>query len=221
MRFKHRQQAGLLLARKLKQYKHEECIVYALPRGGVPIGAVVAEYLNAPLDLIIARKIGHPQWPEYAVCAVTEYGVVVSSDQDIDYLDPAWLNQAIENERLEARRRRRLYFRAHTRANPKNKIAIIVDDGVATGLTIRAAINELIEKEPARIILAVPVGPADVLADLAGKVDDVISLISDSDFAGGVGAYYEDFDQTSDQEVIDLLAAAERRNKHFNAPDMR
>jgi predicted phosphoribosyltransferase len=220
MRFKNRLQVGQLLAQKMKKYKHEECIVYALPRGGVPVGAEIANYLNAPLDLIIPRKVGHPSWGEYAVCAVTENGTVIYNNKEVEYLDPHWLKEAIEAERAEARRRRRVYLTGRKSVSPKNKIAIIADDGVATGLTMQAALADLAEQHPARIILAIPVGPTSVLKDLLTKADEVVTLIDDQHFKGSVGAYYEEFDQTSDIEVVDLLAGAAARNKHFNESEM-
>jgi predicted phosphoribosyltransferase len=220
MRFKNRQQVGQMLAQKLKKYKHEDCIVYALPRGGVPIGAEIANYLNAPLDLIIPRKVGHPSWAEYAVGAVTENGTVVYNNKEVEQLDPGWLKEAIAAERAEAIRRRRVYLSGHKSISPKNKIAIICDDGIATGLTMQAALTELTEQKPARIVIAVPVGPSSVLGDLGKNVDEIVTLIDASDFKGSVGAYYEEFDQTSDIEVIDLLAGSARHYKHFNESEM-
>lgn len=218
MRFKNRQQAGQILAQKLKKYAQDNCIVYAIPRGGVPIGAEVASYLHLPLDLVIARKVGHPYEPEYAICAVTETGPVVYSDRYVAELDPHLLNPAIEAARTEARRRRQLYLSSHKQLSLKGKIAIIIDDGIATGLTVRAAVNELLEKQPAQIVLATPVGPAEVVHSLQEVVDEVVVLVSDPHFKGGVGAYYDEFDQTSDREVIDLLAHAEPRNPHPHEP---
>jgi predicted phosphoribosyltransferase len=220
MRLKNRTQAGQLLAQKLKIYKHKDCVVYALPRGGVVVGAEIASYLNAPLDLIIPRKIGHPNWAEYAVGAVTENDTVVYDNHEVKHLDPHWLKDAIESEREEARRRRRIYLAGRKSVSPTNKIAIITDDGIATGLTMRAALVELMTQKPSHIVLAVPVAPANVLKDLEGAVDEIVTLIDDEYFKGSVGVYYDEFYQTSDIEVIDLLAGTPTHNKHFSESEI-
>lgn len=210
MRFKNRVDAGQMLAKKLDMYKHIQCVVYALPRGGVPLGVEIARYLDAPLDLVIPRKIGHPNWSEYAVCAVTESGHTVCNEDEIKQLDPDWLERAIQIEKDEARRRRRTYLADRTPINPNGKVAIITDDGIATGLTMRVAVQELADKKPDRIVVAVPVAPSDVIEDLRKYVDEVITLEHAVIFLGSVGAYYDEFDQMSDTEVIQLMSDIEK-----------
>jgi predicted phosphoribosyltransferase len=205
MRFKNRVDAGRILAKKLDKYKHIECVVYALPRGGVPLGVEIARYLHAPLDLVIPRKVGHPNWREYAICAVTESGHVVCNEDEVKQLDPQWLERAIEIEKNEAKRRRHIYLAGHQPANPTGKVAIITDDGVATGLTMRVAIQELMDKKPDHIVIAVPVAPSGAIEDLKKYVNEVITLEHAKPFLGSIGAYYDEFDQMTDEEVTKLM----------------
>lgn len=205
MRFIDRAYVGQQLADKLKRYKNEDCIVYALPRGGVIPAAIVARRIQAPLDLVIARKVGHPYHPEYAVAAVTDSGVIVGSREELDILDEKWLTIEINRQQQEARRRRKMYLQNRPSLSSKDKVAIIVDDGIATGLTMKAAIKELRQQRPAKIIVAIPVSPKDVVDELKKDVDEVVGLIIPDQFAGAVGAYYQSFDQVSDREVIKLL----------------
>ena len=201
----NRQEAGKLLAKELYDYKGTDAIVYALPRGGVVLGFEIARELNIPLDIIITRKIGHPNNPEYAVCAITEEGELVCNEFEKSLLDPDWLKREMEKEQKEALRRRKTYLgdRKHTAAH--GKTAIIVDDGIATGLTIFAAIQSLKKEKPKKVIVAVPVAPHDMVVKLRREVDDVVVLEDTNNYLGAVGAYYKDFPQVSDQEVIELL----------------
>lgn len=205
MRFQDRQEAGKILADTLEKYRGQSCIVYALPRGGVVVAREVASSLNAPLDLIIPRKVGHPTSPEYAVCAVGESGYLLCHDVAKN-LDQEWLAQAVEREKQEARRRREVYLGQNSPVSPHNKTAIIVDDGIATGLTMKVAIHDIKSQQPKKIVIAVPVAPSDTIEQLRNQVDEVICLSSvPAGYFGAVGAYYENFDQVSDQEVIALL----------------
>lgn len=194
-----------MLAEKLIKYRGAKTIIYALPRGGVILGHEIARRLDAPLDLIITRKIGHPSNPEYAVCAVTEEGEPFCEEGAIADLDRVWFEKEIAKERAEAKRRRVTYLGGRKHLSPKNKIAIVVDDGVATGLTIRAALRLLHLEKPKKLIVAVPVGPRDMLDVLRAEADKVIILLDEEDYLGAVGSYYENFSQVSDKEVIDLL----------------
>lgn len=206
MYFADRIDAGRKLGKLLaKKYNGKDCLVYALPRGGVVTGLEVAKALNAPLDLLIIRKIGHPGNPEYAIGAISEHGHLAKGP-DFDSIDTKWLDSQIVKEQKEIKRRRILYLQDRKEKDPKGKIAIIVDDGIATGLTIKAAILELQEKSPAKIIIAVPVAPEDVLNNLKKEVDDIVCLAKEAEYLGSVGSYYEDFPQISDDEVIKLLA---------------
>jgi len=203
--FLDRADAGRQLAEKLENYKGEDIIIYALPRGGVVLGYEVAKALGAPLGLVITRKIGHPHNPEYAVCAVTEDGALICSEDEKKNLDPAWLNSKVEEEKREAKRRRDVYLKNRAPLDPKGKTAVIVDDGVATGLTLRAAIRDIKQKNPKEIIVAVPVAPGDVADELKKEVDEFVALDIPNFYLGAVGAYYENFTQVEDEEVIDLL----------------
>ena len=211
--FKNRQEAGKLLADKLLNYKDTESIIYALPRGGVVLGAEIADKLNLPLDIIITRKIGHPLNPEYAVCAISENGNVVCNEEEAEKIDENWLSRQSEDELKEAGRRRLLY--KTKRLSTEGKIAILVDDGIATGLTMLAAINEIREQKPMRIVVAVPVMPRDAESKILNVADESVSLEIPEYFAGAIGSYYEEFGQVSDEEVIELLNKNnEERNHH-------
>jgi predicted phosphoribosyltransferase len=207
--FADRREAGRELGRKLLKYKNN-ATVYALPRGGVETAVEVARQLNAPLDLLIARKIGHPSWPEYAVGAVTETGPVIWNKAEKMSLDRLWLQQAEAEERSEAKRRRQKYLAGRKPVSASGKTAILVDDGIATGLTMRAAVGEIKKQRPAKIIVAVPVAPQDTIDTLLEEVDDVVILIDPNEFLSAVGAHYENFPQLSDQDVADLLAEADQ-----------
>lgn len=210
MTFRDRQEAGRLLAKKLMKYKEKDAVIYALPRGGVVLGAEVAKQLAAPLDLIIARKIGHPAYKEYAVCAVTESGYLVCSREEIEWLDPQWLREAATREQAEAKRRRERYVLGRERIPVEGKVAIVVDDGVATGLTMMAALEEVRAREPAKIILAIPVVSADVATQLANDTDEIVALEVADHYFGAISSYYLSFDQVQDDEVIGLLDSVGR-----------
>jgi len=203
--FLDRADAGKQLAEKLENYKGEDIVIYALPRGGVVLGYEVAKALGAPLGLVITRKIGHPHNPEYAVCAVTEDGALTCNESEKRTLDPKWLSLRVEEEKKEAKRRHDVYLKNQAPLDPKGKTAVIVDDGVATGLTLRAAIRDIKQKNPKEIIVAVPVAPGDVADELKKEVDEFVALDIPSFYLGAVGAYYENFTQVEDEEVIDLL----------------
>lgn len=206
MRFKDRADAGQKLARLLAtKYGRADGVVYALPRGGVVLGAEIAPHLHMPLDLIIARKIGHPYNPEYAIGAVTETGEPVVNPREVANLPREWFDAQVATERREARRRHHVYLDGRPPLSARGKIAIIVDDGIATGLTMEAAIRELQQRNAGSIVIAVPVAPADTAAQFANEVDDLVALDIPEYFLGGVGAYYEYFPQVTDEEVLALL----------------
>ncbi len=206
MRFSDRRDAGRRLAAALDKYRGEAGVVYALPRGGVPLGVEIARRLGMPLDLLVPRKIGHPGNPEYAICAVPENGERVCNPAEQARVSAQWLDQAEARERAEARRRRERY-RAGESPPVAGSTAIIVDDGIATGLTMRAAIRDARARDPARVVVAIPVAPADTAQTLEHEVDELVALDIPVHYLGAVGAYYDDFDQVSDSEVVDMLAA--------------
>ena len=205
MYFKDRAEAGIKLSDGLQKFKNQDAVIYALPRGGIPIGVEIAEALNLPLDLIIARKIGHPESREYAIAAVTENGQMVSNSLEVRKVNQEWFTSQIEEERTEAQRRRKLYMAGRKSVDPAGKIAILVDDGIATGLTVEAAILDLRKRGPSRLILAVPVAPAETVRRLSRLVDECIVLDAPEFFQGAIGAYYEYFPQLSDDDAIQML----------------
>lgn len=210
MHFKDRVEAGKSLAKVLEKYKGEDTVVYALPRGGVILGYEVARDLRAPLDLIITRKIGYPGNEECAVCAVAEDGHMICDQSAASMLDPEWLKDQAKKEMLEARRRREVYLKGQEPLKAEGKIAIVVDDGVATGLTLLLAIGELKHRNPKKIVVAVPVASRDAAARIGEEADDLVALEVPIYFQA-VGAYYQSFPQTSDEEVISLLDAARKQ----------
>ena len=205
MQFRNRNEAGELLAGALDAFRGTPAVVCPLPRGGVALGVVVAARLELPLDLVIPRKIGHPSNPEYAVCAVGETGELVCNEAEKARLDPQWLADAVDRERAEARRRRTLYLGKRPPLSLQDRTAILVDDGIATGLTLRAAIRDVRSRDAARVVVAVPVGPRDSLRVIAAEADQVIVLDAPEYFRGAVGAYYSSFPQLSDEDVLELL----------------
>lgn len=205
MLFKNRTEAGQKLAELLSDYASEEVIVYALPRGGVILGAEIAKALHAPLDLIITRKIGHPSNPEYAVCALAEDGAPICNQSELERLGHHWLEEEKHKAREEIQRRREEYVGDPTQKDIKGKTAIIVDDGIATGLTMIASIEEMKLHEPKEIVVAIPIVPYLTSLKLEGMVDKVVCVEATRDFLGAVGAYYEDFTQVDDDEVKRIL----------------
>lgn len=207
MHFKDRTQAGKKLAQKLAQINDRNVVIYALPRGGVVLGYEVAKALGAPLSLVMPRKIGHPQNPEYAICAVTESGVMVCNQQELKSLDNKWLEQQRIEQVAEAKRRRQIYLSGAPPISAQAKTALLVDDGVATGLTMRAAIKDIRAQKPRKLIVAVPVVPADTAAAIKEEADELIAIYTPQLFSGAVGAYYDQFNQVEDETVINLLKA--------------
>lgn len=206
MHFRNRTDAGQRLAQTLQQkYAGVDGVIFPLPRGGVPLGIEIARTLRLPLDLIIPRKIGHPLSAEYAICAVSESGDLVCNERERARIDDQWLKSRVEEERLESKRRRKAYLAGRDSLPIKGKTAILVDDGIATGLTMRAAITDARQRHAQRIVVAVPVMPADTVKQLQQEVDDVVALSVDPHYLGAVGAYYDDFRQLSDEEVIAMM----------------
>jgi len=214
MIFESRQHAGLLLAKKLKKYKNCNAAVYALPRGGVILGAEIAKALNISLDLIVSRKVSHPHSPEYAIGAITEHGVRVSNNIEMLELNPEWVEKAFEEQYQEAKQRREIYMAGKTETSAKGRIAIIVDDGIATGYTMLAAIEDLKKQNPASIVIAVPVTPKGCAEYFSEMVDEFVALEIPRIYAGAVGAYYIRFPQLSDEEVINTLESVQKVAVH-------
>lgn len=191
MIFPDRAAAGQQLANVLNTYRNKpDVVVLGLPRGGVVTAAAVAEALHAPLDIVITRKLGAPGNQEYAVGALTEQGTVVGSGTA----------SIIAQEKTELARRVQQYRQCKLPLDVKNKIVILVDDGIATGLTMQAAIESIHQQKPKQLIVAVPVAPPDTVAKLRSQVDNLIVLDQPDNFMA-VGQFYETFDQVSDDEV--------------------
>lgn len=209
MPFKDRIDAGRKLAAALLSYKDQHPTVLALPRGGVPVAAEVAAALGAPLDLVLVRKIGLPGQEELAMGAVVDGGapITVRNEEVIraSGVGEAEFAAVRDRELAEIERRRSHYIGDRARAPVEDRTVIVVDDGIATGATMRAALQALRLRKPKRLILAVPVGPSDTIADLEREADVVVCLES-YDFFGAIGAYYSDFRQLTDHEVIATLA---------------
>ena len=208
MRFKDRSEAGKQLALALEKYRDQPAIVYGLPRGGVVLAVEIARELRLPLDLVIPRKIGHPYNPEYAIGAVSEEGEPVYNQWEIARVDRHWLENQVNSERQEARRRREQYLQGREPLAVTGKTAILVDDGIATGLTMLAAIRDIKRRQPSRVVVAIPVAPEDTVERLLQEADEVVGVDITSHYLGAVGAYYAYFPQVSDAEVIRLMQQA-------------
>ncbi len=212
MRFKDRADAGRQVAEKLLHYRdREDVIVLALPRGGVENGLEIARRLGCRLDIIIVRKIGFPDQPELAIGAVAETGAVVLNQGIIARGGVAeeYIEEETARQRREIERRIDLYRNGERLPSLAGKILIVVDDGVATGATMKAAIEALKEEKPARLVVALPVSAVDAENSISKMVDEWVCLHTPPQF-WAVGGFYEDFTQVSDEEVVELL----RRNRN-------
>ncbi len=209
MSFINRVDAGRQLAAVLAAYRSQRPVVLALPRGGVPVAAEIAAALDAPLDLIIARKIGVPAQPELAMGAVVDGAdpEIVRNDDVIKLIgiSEETFARVRDQELAEVERRRARYVGSRPRAAIAGHTAIVVDDGIATGATAKAALHALRRQEPRKIVLAVPVAPTDTLYELGSEADDVVCLKDEANF-GSIGSFYDDFSQLTDEEVAAILA---------------
>jgi predicted phosphoribosyltransferase len=209
MPFIDRTDAGRQLAKALARYKNRRPVVLALPRGGVPVAAEVATALDAPLDLILVRKIGVPFQPELAMGAVVDGAepVIVRNEEVIKLCGVSETEfNAIRDEQLaEIDRRRKLYLGDRPHPKLAGRTVIVVDDGIATGATTRAALHAIRMRKPGTLVLAVPVAPTDTLKKLQGEADNTVCLEDYEEF-GAIGLFYSDFAQVSDTEVIEILA---------------
>lgn len=215
MPFSDREEAGRRLADALAGENLPDPVVLALPRGGVPVGAEIADRLGCPLDLVLVRKIGAPGQQELAVAAVADSGPDrhLSVNEEIRRalgLDRAWIEAQADEKAAENRRRRQVYLGTRQRIDLAGRTAIVVDDGVATGATTRVALEAVRAAGPARVILAIPVAPADAVESLSHSCDRVVCLETPEPF-GAIGYFYDDFHQVSDEEVIRQLDRAADR----------
>lgn len=207
MFFKDRKDAGEQLGNALQKYKSENTVVIGIPRGGVVVAAEAARSLNAPLDVIIPRKLGAPHNPEVAIGAVTQDGTVIQDEVMVRRLglSDLQIKQMAEQVSEEIRRRVEKYRNGKTGLDLRDKTVVVVDDGIATGFTVQAALQSVRNNGAAKLVLAVPVAPAETIGLLREIVDSLVCLYIPEVFYA-VGQFYIDFDQTSDEEVIKLLS---------------
>jgi len=212
MIFQDRRDAGRQLAAALLHLRNQQPVVLALPRGGVPIGCEVALALKAPLDLVLVRKIGAPDMQELAVGAIVDgerLEKVIDEEIVAELVVPqSYLDKEIARQADEIERRRKLYFKDRAPAPLARRSAIVVDDGIATGATMRAALMAIRRRQPSKLVLAVPVAPARTIERLRAEADEVVCLSTPEDFFA-IGQFYKDFHQISDDEVLSWLRRAE------------
>lgn len=209
MLFADRQEAGERLADKLLHFKDKNPLILAVPRGGLTVAEPVLEIIGGELDLIITRKIGAPYQPELAIGAVTGDGFVMLNEDILARVsaDKSYIEKAVAEEVEEIKRRLKAYRGERPTPALDNRIVILIDDGVATGYTLLAALRSLREKKPGRLVLAVPVGPPDTFKKLQQEVDELVYIEAPANFAA-VGQFYRRFDQVSDAEVSAVLKRA-------------
>jgi len=211
--FPNRAEAGRLLAEKLENYvDRSDVVVLGLPRGGVPVAYEVAQRLGAPLDVFVVRKLGVPGFEELAAGAIASGGVRVLNEDVVRALPNAdqLIESVTEKETVELERREQTYRDGRPAPELRDRVVILVDDGLATGATMRAAVAALRQRGVAKIVVAAPVGATDTCRELEQEADETICAIA-PEFFQAVGQYYEDFSQTSDEEVRELLSRAAQR----------
>jgi len=218
--FRDREDAGRRLAERLAKYRDEDPVVLALPRGGVPVGYEVARALKAPLDVFIARKLGAPNQPELGIGAVAQDGTLVLNERIVEEIGVSkeYVQRIAAEEMEEARWRIKLFRGERPEPEIRVRTAILVDDGIATGVTTRAAMKALRRRDPRRLVLAVPVCAARTAEALRKEVDELICLEARSDLMS-IGLWYRNFEQISDEEVIELLERARREQEELGAND--
>ena len=221
MKFADRGEAGRRLADKLLHLKDRKPVVLALPRGGVAVGFEIARALEAPLDIVLVRKIGVPWQPELALGAVTdgaEHQTFIDRKLATSLNVPeSYIEEETARQLQEIERRRKSYCEGRPALAIAGRTAIVVDDGIATGATMRVALQAVRRRGPARLVLAVPVAPPDTLAALREEVDEAVCLETPVEL-GAIGYYYRDFHQMSDHEVTDLLTRAPHAAERAGAP---
>ena len=206
MVFKDRKQAGEQLAQKLVQYKGQDTLVLAIPRGGVVVGEEVARVLDSPLDVIVTRKIGAPGNPEFAIGAIGPYDQIFLNQEAIARynIPKEYLNAEIGRQGVEMERREKVYREGKPSLELKDKTVILVDDGIATGANVKVAVKSVKCQRPKKLILAVPVGPKETIEELKKEVDELVCLATPEIFYA-VGQFYQEFSQTTDEEVMEIL----------------
>jgi putative phosphoribosyl transferase len=209
-RFVDRESAGRALAQKLQHYKGTpDLLIIGLPRGGVVVAFQVALALQAQLDAFIVRKLGAPYQPELAMGAVAEGGMLLLNDAVVNYLSVSkeFIEETAREQMVEVERRQKLYRGDRAMAKIAGRTVIVVDDGLATGATMKVAVRALKRKEPSKLVIAVPLGAASTCSELKNEADELICLMTPEPFFA-VGSWYENFEQTTDQQVRELLQKA-------------
>jgi predicted phosphoribosyltransferase len=206
--FIDRHDAALQLAKKLEKYKDERGVVLAVPRGGVPIGYVIGKKLHFDLDLLMSKKLGHPYNEEFAIGAVGLEDEIIEETQGIS---PEYIDEEVTKIHAQLKERYRKFMGDNQPVNISGKVVILVDDGVATGRTILATLKMLRRKNPRKLIVAVPVSSMDAAERIGKEVDEFVCLQTPVPFFG-VGRFYKDFSQTTDEEVINLLKDFKKGN---------
>ncbi len=209
--FKNRVEAGQLLASRLTRYSESKVIVFGVPRGGVVVAFEVAKALRAPLSVVIPRKIGAPMQPELALGAVADDGTLLLDDRLVGELGvrKEYLEREVSSQLEEINRRRQAYRVPSIGSSLEGRVALVVDDGIATGATIRAAVRSLKKWKPASVVVAVPVAPPEAVELLRQEADDVVCIQTPSSFFA-VGEFYDEFEQVDDDEVVKILEEAAR-----------
>jgi putative phosphoribosyl transferase len=207
--FEDRRDAGRKLANKLSRFGEERCVVFGLPRGGVPVAYEISRVLGAPLDVFVSRKLGAPGQPEFGIGAVAVGGVRILNADVIRRLGipDEYIERITAQEVAEVNRRLRFFRGGRPEPEIGGQTVILVDDGLATGVTAHAAVEALRLRKPQRLILAAPVCAAQTAELFASRVDELLCLLSPSDL-GAIGLWYENFEQTTDEEVVQLLERA-------------
>lgn len=216
-----RRQAGRMLASRLMRFSELDPLILALPRGGVPVAFEVAKALNAELDLLMVRKLGAPGYAELGIGAVVDgaHPQLVLNEQVVRQLAPSpnYIRAEMQRQLTEIERRREGYLHGRPPVDVAGRTVIMVDDGIATGGTVRAGLRGIRKNNPKYLVLAVPVAPPDTVAALRGECDELVCLMMPEPFHA-VGLHYADFTQTEDEEVTDLLREAKRFGRHKLAP---
>jgi predicted phosphoribosyltransferase len=199
--FRDRIEAGFLLAAKLKKYKNDPGIVLAVPRGGVPVAYAVAKELGFPIDVVLTKKIGHPMNPEYAIGAasLTDHFVIPHENVSKKYIE-----EELQKIRIRLREMYNRFMGDKEPESLKGKTVIIIDDGIATGNTILGTVNVIRKSQPGKLVIGVPVASKVAMEKLSKEVDEAVAVLVPEEFYG-VGAFYEDFEQVSDEEVLYYL----------------
>jgi putative phosphoribosyl transferase len=207
--FEDRRDAGRKLAGKLSRFGGERCVVFGLPRGGVPVGYEISRSLGAPLDVFVSRKLGAPGQPEFGIGAVAAGGVRILNADVVKRLgiSDEYIGRVTAREVAEVERRLRFFRGGRPEPEVGGRTVILVDDGLATGVTARAAVEALRQRGPGRLVLAAPVCAAQTAKLFRSRVDELVCLASPSDL-GAIGLWYKNFEQTTDEEVVQLLEKA-------------